>query len=741
MRVGDPHSPPGVPILTKPPRAKHVPLPSKQEVLEFIRSQPGHVGKRELARAFNLGGGDKIILKALLKELEADGAIERGRKRRFNRAGALPAVAVVEIVGTDDDGELLARPLVWEEEGRPPRIYMAPVPRGGVVAGIGDRVLAKLHQLRDGIWEGRAIRAVGKASARVLGVFEPLPDGGGRIRPTSRREKGEIAVARGDTMAAESGELVTADLLPGRHHGLRQAAVKERLGRLGAPKSVSLVAIHANDIPFQFPEDALAQAAAVGPAPMGERVDLRPLPLVTIDGEDARDFDDAVWAEADGDGWRCIVAIADVSWYVRGGDALDRSAYQRGNSVYFPDRVVPMLPEELSNGWCSLKPGEDRPVIAVDFRIDRDGAKLSQRFLRGMMRSAARLTYARVQAARDGQADDCTLPLAETVIAPLYGAWAALAKAREARGVLELDLPERKVEIGEDGKVAAIAPRPRLDSHRLIEDFMIQANVCAAEELERLHQPCMYRVHDTPSPEKLESLREFLRSLELTLAKGQIIRPRHFNQILAKVAGTPNQPLVNEVVLRAQAQAVYAPDNIGHFGLALARYAHFTSPIRRYADLMVHRALVAGLRLGEGGLAAAEAEKFAEAGTHISMTERRAATAEREAVDRYVTLFLADKVGASFAAKVSGVTRFGLFVTLAETGADGLVPVTTLPEDYYLHDEARHALVGKRTRRTFQLGQALTVVLAEADTLTGSMSFRLEGVAPRRAPPPRHRRR
>ena len=711
-------------------RIKSVPLPSKQEVLEFIRSSPGHVGKRELARAFGLHGGDKIALKALLKELEADGAIERGRKRRFARPGTLPEVTVIEVTGTDSDGELLARPVAWEEEGRPPRIYMAPTRRGELVVGVGDRVLAKLRRLRDDVYEGRAIRVIGEAKARVLGVFETMPDGSGRIKPTSRREKSDYVVPRGETGGAEAGELVFADLLPGRLYGLRQAAVKERLGRMGAPRSVSLVAIHGNDIPYEFPPEVLAQAKACGPAPLDHRVDLRRVPLVTIDGEDARDFDDAVWAAPDDDpanpgGWRCVVAIADVSWYVRPGDALDREAYKRGNSVYFPDRVVPMLPEDLSNGWCSLKPDEDRSCIAVEFHLDKDGNKRRHKFVRAMMRSAARLTYTRVQAARDGAPDELTGPLLAPVIDPLYGAWAALAKARAARGVLELDLPERKVDLAEDGRVLGISPRPRFDSHRLIEDFMIQANVCAAEELERLHQPCMYRVHDLPSPEKLEGLREFLSSLDLSLPKGQVLRPAQFNQILARVAGTPHETLVNEVVLRSQAQAVYAPENVGHFGLALARYAHFTSPIRRYADLLVHRALVSGLGLGPGGLPADAGAEFPEAGEHISATERRAATAEREAVDRYVTAFLSDRVGASFAAKVSGVTRFGLFVTLLDSGADGIVPVSTLPEDYYVHDEAHHALVGKRSRRSFQLGQALPVILAEANTLTGSMVFHL----------------
>ena len=717
--------------MTKP-RPSHVPVPSKQEVLDFIRLSPTPVGKRELARAFNLHGSDKIALKALLKELAADGVVAPGMKRRVMRHGGLPESAVVEITGTDSDGELLARPLVWEGEGRPPRIFMVPARKGDVVVGVGDRVMAKLRQVREDKYEGRAIRVVGEIKARVVGVYDIMPDGTGRISPTSRREKSNYNVPLGESGGAEAGELVLADLLPGRFYGLRQASVKERLGRMGEPKSVSLVAIHSNDIPFTFPDEALAQAREAEAAPLDHRTDLRPISLITIDGEDARDFDDAVFAEPDSDpanggGWHCMVAIADVAWYVRPGDALDREAFNRGNSVYFPDRVVPMLPEELSNGWCSLKPDEDRSCIAVHFWLDKDGAKLRHHFVRGLMRSAARLTYAQAQAARDGNPNELTAPLVENVITPLYMAWAALFKARNARGVLELDIPERKVEITPDGKVKGVVPRERFDSHRLIEDFMIQANVCAAEELERLRQPCMYRVHDLPSAEKLDSLRQFLGSLDLSLAPGQVLRPSAFNQILAKVAGTPHEVLVNEVVLRSQAQAVYAPENLGHFGLSLARYAHFTSPIRRYADLLVHRALVSGLKLGAGGLPTDAGKNFVAAGEHISTTERRAAVAEREAVDRYVTAFLSDRVGATFAAKISGVTRFGLFITLHETGADGLIPIGTLPDDFYEHDEIHHALVGKRTRRTFQLGQTLDVVLHEANSLTGSMVFHLPG--------------
>lgn len=732
-------------------RVKHPPpLPTKDQLRDYIRDTPGPHHKRDIARAFQVVGDDRVLLKRMLKELEGEGGIQRiGGRRAYGHPGALPEVTVVEITGTDTDGELLAHPVVWREEAKPPRIYMAPARgRGQLVLGVGDRVLARLHPVGDHVYEGRPIRRLVAAAARVVGVYQAGPDGG-VIHPTDRREKQDYVVMPGDAGTASHGDLVVAEVMPGRRLGLRQARVVERIGGMSEPRAISLVAIHTHGIPNQFPPAALEQAAAAGPAEPGGREDLRRIPLVTIDGEDARDFDDAVWAEADPDpandgGWSLIVAIADVAWYVRPGDPLDRSAYERGNSVYFPDRVVPMLPEELSNGWCSLKPDEDRPCLAVHMRIDRHGNKLSHRFVRGVMRSAARLTYTTVQAAYDGVGADIAPAVVEAVIRPLYGAYRALNEWRSRRGTLELDLPERKVVLGDDGRVVRVEPRARYDSHRLIEEFMIAANVAAAEQIEALGHPCMYRVHDEPSIDKLDALREFLSSVGLKLSKGQVLGAQHFNQILAKAATTPNAHVVNEVILRSQAQAAYTPVNIGHFGLGLRRYAHFTSPIRRYADLCVHRALVAGLRLGAGGLApdahaegvlSARIAEFTDIGTHISSTERRAAAAERDAINRYAAAFLAANVGATFAGRINGVTRFGLFITLHDTGADGIVPVGSLGEDYFVHDEARHCLVGRRTNRTYRLGDPVTVVLMEADAITGSLVFNIEGTRGRRVRP------
>jgi ribonuclease R len=521
-----------------------------------------------------------------------------------------------------------------------------------------------------------------------------------------------------------------AEILPAGRLGLPQARVVDRFGSTAEPRAISLIAIHTHGLPTVFPHGALREAELASVPSLVGREDLRAIPFVTIDGADARDFDDAVWAEADNDpanpeGWRLIVAIADVSYYVRPGSSLDRAAYERGNSVYFPDRVVPMLPEALSNGLCSLRPNEDRACLAFQLWIDRNGALIRHRLTRGLMRSTARLTYEQVQNCHEGRTDDATGPLADTVIAPLYGAYARLWEARVRRRTLDLDLPERRVVVDERGRVGDIATRVRLDSHRLIEEFMIAANVAAAEVLEAPSMPGLFRVHDQPSMDKMETLRAFLSSIGLTFPKGEALKPEHFTRILRRVEGTPDSQLVSEVILRAQAQAAYSPDNIGHFGLALSRYAHFTSPIRRYADLIVHRALIRALKLGVGGLDDAAMERLTEIGDHLSATERRAATAERDAVDRFTAAHLADRVGARFAGRVSGVTRFGLFIRLDDSGADGLVPISALPDDRYEHDETARALVGQRTGARYRLSAPVTVILVEADPLTGSTLFRL----------------
>ncbi|HEX2116818.1 MAG TPA: ribonuclease R [Alphaproteobacteria bacterium] len=704
-------------------------LPSKAEVLDFIRSSPRKVGKREIAQAFGIKGPAKIALKSLLKEIVRDGEVDRSASRRFAARGDLPDVVMVEITGIDrDEGEALARPLDWEDAEPPPALRIR-AERGAVALNPGDRALVRIEGREPGATIARLLRRIEAAPEKVLGVYQRGADGG-RLVPTEKKIRTEFVIAAGNAGSSQPGELVLAEVLPGRRLGLPSARIVERLGDMANPKAASLIAIHTHDIPVEFSEAALAQARGARPAPLGEREDLRPLPLVTIDGEDARDFDDGVFAEPDDDpknpaGFHLVVAIADVAWYVRPGDALDRAAQLRGNSVYFPDRVVPMLPERLSNDLCSLRPREDRPVLAVHMWIDAHGNKRRHRFVRGMMHSAARLTYDEAQAAADGSRNKVPSELKTKVIDPLFAAYHALSRARRARGTLDLDLEELKVILDDSGKVRKIEPRPRYDSHRLIEEFMIAANVCAAETLEEHRLPCMYRVHDQPAPEKIDALRDVLGPLGFKLARGQVMRPEQFMRVLDWAADKPFRHMVDELVLRSQSLAIYSPDNIGHFGLALKRYAHFTSPIRRYADLLVHRALIAGLGLGEGGLFEGGGVDFHGIAEHISATERRAAAAERDARNRYIAAYLADRIGGRFPGRVSGVAKFGIFVALDNIGADGLVPVGSLTDDFYRHDPDRHRLEGQRSGRVFTLGDRVDVRLAEANPVTGGLIFEL----------------
>jgi len=709
-------------------------LPSRQEILDFLSTASRETGKREIARAFGVKGGDRIALKELLRDMADDGLIA-GSRRKLSRPGGLPPVTVLEITGRDADGEFIARPAVWDEERGPaPRILMVESKREmGPVAGVGDRVLARITPLGADAgypYQARTIKRLARAARSLLGIFRSLPGGTGVIDPIDRKQLKEWPVARGATGDAENGELVRFEIARGSRMGVQTARVTERLGNPQAQQLTSLIAVHAHGIPDVFSEAALAEAEAAQEPELKRREDLRHLPLVTIDPWDARDHDDAVFAEPDPNpsnrgGWVVIVAIADVSAYVRPGSALDKEARKRGNSVYFPDRVVPMLPERLSGGLCSLSEGDARACLAVRMVFDKDGNKLSHRFFRGLMRSAASLTYEQAQGAIDGRTDETTGPLLDTVLRPLWGAYASLTLARTERAPLELDLPERKILLDDRGRVRGVTAPPRLDSHRLIEEFMISANVAAAETLEAKRSPLIYRVHDSPSKEKLAALGEFLSTIGIKLPKSGTLKPAQFNRILADTRATPVAELVGEVILRSQAQAEYSATNFGHFGLNLRRYAHFTSPIRRYADLIVHRALVRALGLGDDGLTDAEIAELDQIAQAISDTERRAMAAERDTADRLIAAYLADRIGASFQARVSGLVRTGLFVRLVETGADGFVPASSIGHEYFYHDEVRHALVGEDTGLAYRLGDLVEVRLVEAIPTAGALRFEM----------------
>lgn len=734
-------------------------LPSRTDLLAFIAREqealggkaPAKIGKREIARAFNIKGAARIALKRMLKDLENEGAIER-RRKTLHKPGLLPAVVLADVIARDHDGDLIAAPTEWDSgQGATPKILLmtrARLKPGTPLPAPGDRALLRVEPVRDAepgepAYTGRVVKLLPRAKTQVLGIFRASAGGGGRIAPVDKKNvnRGELSVGPGDEGAARDGDLVAVEILRTGRLGLPAAKVRERLGALSNEKAISLIAIHSHQIPHVFRPEAIAEAERARPASLAHREDWRAIPLVTIDPEDAKDHDDAVHAERDPDpanpgGFILRVAIADVAAYVAPRGALDREARDRGNSVYFPDRVVPMLPERISNDLCSLRQNEDRPALAARIVIAADGHKLGHSFHRIMMRSAAKFSYRQVQALMDDGPDAAMAPLHASILMPLYEAYRALTIAREKRGPLDLDLPERKILLDESGAVKSVITPPRLDSHRLIEDYMILANVAAAEALEAKHQPFIYRVHDEPSLEKLNNLAEFLASIGIKFGKGQVLRAAQFNGILGRVKGTDNEHLVNEVVLRTQAQAEYSVGNYGHFGLNLSRYAHFTSPIRRYADLMVHRALIHALQLGPDGLAASENKDLAEIAAAISAAERRAMAAERETSERLIAAHLASQIGASFKGRISGASSAGLFVKLDETGADGFIPAAMLGDDYFRHDPARHALIGSRTGQMHQLGDCVTVRLVEAAPLAGALRFELlHESSPRQAPP------
>ena len=724
--------------MPRKPKKKPLPagLPSREAILAFIADHPGKAGKREIARAFNITGAGRIGLKRLLREMADDGQID-ARRSKLRRPGDLPSVTILRLDRIDDQGDLIAVPLEWDSEwGDAPQIVIATQTgrkaRRDPVPGVGDRVLARLSRDgENGGFRAAIIKVLQKQPPAMLGVYSEI-DGQARIVPIERRAK-ELTVQPGGEAGAKDGELVAIEIAYSGRYRLPQASVIERIGDVSSEKAISLIALEEHGIPYVFPPRVLTETQSLQPPGSSKkeawREDWRDKPLITIDPPDARDHDDAVLAMADPDhpgGHVVIVAIADVAWYVRTGSALEQEAVQRGNSVYFPGRVVPMLPERISNDLCSLREGEDRPALAVRMTFDADGRKTGHRFHRVMMRSAAKLSYDEAQAAIDGTPSKRTSPLLAPILKPLWAAYRALANARDGRKPLAINMPERKVLLSPSGAVERIIVPPRLEAHRLIEEFMIQANVCAAETLENKRAPLIYRIHDEPSYEKLEALRDFLRSLDIRFAKSGSVRPENFNTVLAKFEGTANAILVNEVVLRSQAQAEYSVDNIGHFGLNLRRYAHFTSPIRRYADLMVHRALIAALQLGPGGMAASDKPKLERIAGEISLAERRATKAERDTLDRLIAAWLTKRVGAHFAGHIRGVTRAGLFVELDETGADGFVPIATLGKEYFEFHADHHRLVARQSGETFRLGDAVEVRLVEALPFAGAMRFAME---------------
>ncbi len=698
-------------------------LPSRDAILDFVRRQTSAVGKREITKAFGLHAQDKIALKALLRAMQDDGSLDAGPGRTLHKGGGLPPVTVLRIIEADDNGPV-AVPDRWDAGTPPPRVRIMEGKRRAAL-GVGDRLLARIEEAGGG-YQAFPMKMLAKTEEFVLGILrkEAL---GFRLVPVDKRARSDLAVS--DPGTASPGDLVLAE--PAGRPPHQHARVVEVLGDPFAPRSFSLIAIHAKGIPHRFDETVLAQADDMARLPLGDREDLRALPFLTIDPADARDHDDAVWAAPDPDnagGFTAIIAIADVSFYVRPGTSLDRAARQRGNSVYFPDRVVPMLPETLSADVCSLVEGEDRGVLACHLSIAADGKVRSQRFTRAVIRCVTNIAYEEAQASIDA-GEGTYLP----ILRDLWAAWGALSKARTVREPLALDLPERRVTLDEAGRITGIELRQQLAAHRLIEDFMIAANVAAAKALEAKKAPCLYRDHEPPGREKLVALKDYLESFGQNFALGQVIQPAVFNRLIERVKGQDYSEQVMEQILRTQTQAYYSPDNKGHFGLSLGSYAHFTSPIRRYADLVVHRALVAAYGLGDGGLGDGEKAALAKTADHVSMTERRAMEAERDTTDRYVAAYLSTRIGETLPTRITGVLKFGFFAQVVGLGGDGLVPVSTLGDERFTYDEASRVLEGIETGTRYTVGQRLDLRLAEANPITGALRFELplgEGQAP-----------
>ena len=705
-------------------------LPNRDELIAHIRENNGPTIRRDIARAFGVRGAERAKLRRMLVELESDGLIARSKKQKWSPSDRLPPVTVLEVYDIDEDGYPLVKPVNWDESSPSPFIELKTGSKNLKAPGLGDRVLCRLQPNGEQKYKAIPMRHVSKETKEIIGIFRKNNEGG-LLESIDRRNSKDIFISDTQKGDAKDGELIIASLLPGRHHGMSRAKVIKRICDSSSSGAISMIAIYEADIPFEFTESLLSVAENLARPKNGGRKDLRDVPLITIDGADARDFDDAVFAEPDQSidntgGWHLIVAIADVSWFVRPNSILDREAYKRGNSVYFPDLVVPMLPPGLSNDLCSLLPDQERACLAVDLWISKTGVLLNHKFQRAVIKSFGRFNYEQVENIHNGAPS----PIPRSHINNLYMAFESLSHERKNRGTLELDLPETKIVLDRDGNVKSINTIKRLDSHRLIEEFMITANIAAGTELTSLKQPAIFRVHDEPDKEKLEVLRRILVEFKTNLPKSKIYRASDFNSLLMKLKKHPNSQLINELILRSQSRAEYSPQNIGHFGLNIRKYAHFTSPIRRYADLLVHRSLITGL-----GLEASRnhedlptdntGDNFIEIGEHISATDRRAVIAERNANDRYTAEYLSKHLGEVFTGVISGVTKAGLFIRLDMIGAEGFVPASRLTGSRYLFDAKKYTLSNNRLGIKHRLGGNVEIRIIEANGIKSSSIFEI----------------
>jgi ribonuclease R len=693
------------------------PVPSREYILQTLTGQGVPVAESELERLLNISAQEREGFSRRLGAMERDGEIMR------NRRGAICVLDKLDLVR----GRVQGHPdgfgfLIRDDAG--PDMFLGSKEMDKVLHG--DRVVARqAGSDRRGRPEGKIVEVLERAQQRLVGRLYS-EHGVFFVAAEDRRISQDLLVAPGETHGAQTGQVVMVEIMaqPSKH-SQPVARVVEVLGNYADPGMEIEIALRKHDLPHVFSEEIERLAATfaedVNDTDRRGREDIRNLPLVTIDGETAKDFDDAVYCEAQvGGGYRLIVAIADVSHYVRHGDALDREALLRGNSVYFPRRVIPMLPERLSNGLCSINPDVERLCVACDMKIDARGEVKSYRFYPAVMRSHARLTYTLVAAMLEGADDEATrrhrglLPQLES----LYKLYRLLAKARERRGAIDFETIETQMIFNEHGKIDRIVPVRRNDAHRLIEECMLAANVCASDFLRENNHPMLYRIHEGPTPEKLTALREFLKGFGYNLTGGDEPHAQDYAKLLARIRDRPDALLLQTAMLRSLRQAVYSPDNLGHFGLAYESYTHFTSPIRRYPDLLVHRsikAVLSGKRYQPGDWHAL--------GARCSMTERRADDATRDVEAWLKCYYMQDKVGETLEGSISGVTAFGVFVALDGIYVEGLVHISELGTDYYHFDAAKHHLLGERTGNRFRLGDRLRVKVARVDLESSKIDF------------------
>ncbi|HRX70006.1 MAG: ribonuclease R [Candidatus Competibacteraceae bacterium] len=688
-------------------------IPSRELILQTLEERGMPLTLEELCKEWRLDEWEVAALSRRLRAMERDGQLIRNRREGYGPVTRMNLVTGRVIGHPEGHGFLIP------DEGGDSLFFS---PRQMRKLLHGDRAVARVIGVDyRGRREGAVVEVLERNTETVVGRFCE-ERGVYFVIPDNKRINQDIIVPAEGRGAAQAGQIVIAELIEQPSAQNRPLGrIKEVLGDHMAPGMEIRIAIASHGIPVEWPEAVIEEARQYGEtvpesASQG-RWDLRNTPLVTIDGVTARDFDDAVYCERRGNNWRLLVAIADVSWYVQPGTALDREARKRGNSVYFPDRAIPMLPETLSNGLCSLNPRVDRLCMVCEMTINAEGRIIRSRFAEGVMRSQARLTYDTVAAIVAERSPQLRAEYAEQVphLDRLLELYQVLRISREQRGAMDFDTQETEIEYGADRKIERILPTERNDAHRLIEECMIAANVAAARFLQRHKMPGLYRIHEGPTEDRLNKLRAFLGELGLGLGGGDKPAPRDYTRLLEQVHERPDAHLIQTVMLRSLAQAVYSPGNLGHFGLALETYAHFTSPIRRYPDLQVHRAIRHVLQGGKAVDFSFTHADLVGLGEHCSMTERRADEAVRDAMEWLKCEYMLDKVGQVFDGIITGVTGFGLFVELRGVYVEGLVHVTALRNDFYRFDPIGHRLQGERSGRIYRLGDVLRVQVARVD--------------------------